>query len=282
MTIKTITKLLFMLSVLNVSAQSEYTVEMNIKNQAAKSITTNETGGKITIFKNIDTKNKITNSFRYNKLGVSYPLENYDLQDNLRLFNSFENDFEMAHQLNSKTTVNLEIKPTVNFEKDLGLSDVSLLGGIEVAYAYNPKNTIRAGIKRTTVLGKPETLPTLSFTHKLNEKTFMTLGFPDSQISYSNNSRNTFLLKNSFEGNLYRLDAPQTIDSYSNAPKTSFSQIASTLEYERNMDGNWFMGFKGGYGFNRNYSLTDTKGNSKFNFDSDNGYIFSIGIKYKH
>lgn len=282
MTIKTITKLLFMLSVLNVSAQSEYTVEMNIKNQAAKSITTNETGGKITIFKNIDTKNKITNSFRYNKLGVSYPLENYDLQDNLRLFNSFENDFEMAHQLNSKTTVNLEIKPTVNFEKDLGLSDVSLLGGIEVAYAYNPKNTIRAGIKRTTVLGKPETLPTLSFTHKLNEKTFMTLGFPDSQISYSNNSRNTFLLKNSFEGNLYRLDAPQTIDSYSNAPKISFSQIASTLEYERNMDGNWFMGFKGGYGFNRNYSLTDTKGNSKFNFDSDNGYIFSIGIKYKH
>lgn len=282
MTIKTITKLLFMLSVLNVSAQSGYTVEMNIKNQAAKSITTNETGGKITIFKNIDTKNKITNSFRYNKLGVSYPLENYDLQDNLRLFNSFENDFEMAHQLNSKTTVNLEIKPTVNFEKDLGISDVSLLGGIEVAYAYNPKNTIRAGIKRTTVLGKPETLPTLSFTHKLNEKTFMTLGFPDSQISYSNNSRNTFLLKNSFEGNLYRLDAPQTIDSYSNAPKISFSQIASTLEYERNMDGNWFMGFKGGYGFNRNYSLTDTKGNSKFNFDSDNGYIFSIGIKYKH
>lgn len=282
MTIKTITKLLFMLSVLNVSAQSEYTVEMNIKNQAAKSITTNETGGKITIFKNIDTKNKITNSFRYNKLGVSYPLENYDLQDNLRLFNSFENDFEMAHQLNSKTTINLEIKPTVNFEKDLGISDVSLLGGIEVAYAYNPKNTIRAGIKRTTVLGKPETLPTLSFTHKLNEKTFMTLGFPDSQISYSNNSRNTFLLKNSFEGNLYRLDAPQTIDSYSNAPKISFSQIASTLEYERNMDGNWFMGFKGGYGFNRNYSLTDTKGNSKFNFDSDNGYIFSIGIKYKH
>lgn len=58
--------------------------------------------------------------------------------------------------------------------------------------------------------------------------------------------------------------------------------MASTLEYERNMDGNWFMGFKGGYGFNRNYSLTDTKGNSKFNFDSDNGYIFSIGIKYKH
>lgn len=282
MTIKTITKLLFMLSVLNVSAQSGYTVEMNIKNEATKSITTNETEGKITIFKNIDTKNKITNSFRYNKLGVSYPLENYDLQDNLRLFNSFENDFEMAHQLNSKTTVNLEIKPTVNFEKDLGISDVSLLGGIEVAYAYNPKNTIRAGIKRTTVLGKPETLPTLSFTHKLNEKTFMTLGFPDSQISYSNNSRNTFLLKNSFEGNLYRLDAPQTIDSYSNAPKISFSQIASTLEYERNMDGNWFMGFKGGYGFNRNYSLTDTKGNSKFNFNSDSGYIFSIGIKYKH
>lgn len=282
MTIKTITKLLFMLSVLNVSAQSGYTVEMNIKNEATKSITTNETEGKITIFKNIDTKNKITNSFRYNKLGVSYPLENYDLQDNLRLFNSFENDFEMAHQLNSKTTVNLEIKPTVNFEKDLGISDVSLLGGIEVTYAYNPKNTIRVGIKRITVLGKPETLPTLSFTHKLNEKTFMTIGFPDSQISYSNNSRNTFLLKNSFEGNLYRLDAPQTIDSYSNAPKISFSQIASTLEYERNMDGNWFMGFKGGYGFNRNYSLTDTKGNSKFNFNSDSGYIFSIGIKYKH
>jgi hypothetical protein len=282
MTIKTITNLLFVLTVLNASAQSGYTVEMNIKNEATKSITANETEGKITVYKNIGTKNKITNTFRYQKLGVSYPLEKYDLQDNLRLFNNFENDFEVAHQLNSKTTVSLEVKPTVNFEKDLGISDVTILGGIEVSYAYHPKNTIRAGIKRMTVLGKPEILPTLSFTHQLNEKMFMTIGFPDAQISYSNNSRNTFLLKNSFEGTLYRLDATQTIAPYNNATKISFSQIASTLEYERNMDGNWFMSFKGGYGYNRNYSLTDSNGNSKFNFNSNNGYIFNIGIKYKH
>ena len=32
---------------------------------------------------------------------------------------SFENDFELSHQLTEKTKLNFEINPTVNFENNL-------------------------------------------------------------------------------------------------------------------------------------------------------------------
>jgi hypothetical protein len=64
--------------------------------------------------------------------------------------------------------------------------------------------------------------------------------------------------------------------------KVSFSQMTSALEYERNMDTNWFVSLKGGYNFNKNYTLKNNNEVSTFDFNINNGYLFNIGIKYKH
>lgn len=282
MRIKTLANLLFMIPILNASAQSGYSLELHIKTQPTEKITVNETGIGVTFFKNVDSKNKITNTFKYKNISVNYSLENYDLQNSLNQFTGFENNFEFSHQLTGNTKLNLEINPTVNFESNLGISDVSILGGLEVYHSFNKSNTIRIGVKRMTLFGKPEILPTFSFHHQINPDSFVDVGFPNSTISYSNNARNNFSLTNSFSGNFYNLDKPRVLNDLNAGTKVSFSQMTSALEYERNMDSNWFVSLKGGYEFYKKYNLTNNTGDSKFDFNSTNGYIFNIGIKYKH
>ena len=58
--------------------------------------------------------------------------------------------------------------------------------------------------------------------------------------------------------------------------------MTSALEYERNMDTNWFVSLKGGYNFNKNYTLKNNNEVPTFDFNINNGYLFNIGIKYKH
>lgn len=271
-----------MISILNASAQSGYYLELNIKTQSTKKITINETGIELAFFRNIDSKNKVTNTFNYKNIGVNYSLQNYDLQNSLNQFTSFGNDFELSHQLTRKTVVNLNINPTVNFESNFGISDLSILGGLEVNHFFNPKSTISIGIKRMTLFGIPEILPTFSFSHQINQNTFVKIGFPNATIHFSDNIQNSFSFTNSFNGIFFNLDYPKVLNDLNTATKISFSQMTSALEYQRNMDSNWLVSLKGGYEFNKKYNLTNKSSESKFDFNSTNGYIFNIGIKYKH
>ncbi|SDX78345.1 DUF6268 family outer membrane beta-barrel protein [Flavobacterium degerlachei] len=281
MRIKIFASLLFLFAILKVSAQSTYSVELNIKTEPTEKITKNETEIGFSFFKNIGSKNKISNTFKYKNTGIIYDLENYNLQDNLNAFSSFENKFEITHAINQKTNLNIEIKPTVNFEKNIGISDVDIFGGLEVSHSFNGSNSLSIGVKRAALFGKTEVLPTFSLTHSINKNTFVAIGFPDSQISYSNNSRNSFIIKNSFQGAVYNLDSSENTNAI-NATKMTYSQMATTFTYERNIDPNWSLNFKGGYGFNNKYYLTDNKGDLKYDFNNSNGYIFNIGIKFKH
>jgi hypothetical protein len=282
MRLKTLAQLLFILPILTASAQSGYSLELQLKTQPNDKITVNETGIGLTFFANTNSKNQITNTFKYKNTGVNYSLANYDLQNSLNQFSSFENDFEFSHQVTEKTKLNIAIHPTVNFENNLGISDVSILGGLEVNHSFNPTNTIRFGVKRMTLFGKPQLLPTVSFYHQINPNAFVEAGFPNTTVSYSNTNRNTFRLTNGFNGNFYNLDRLRVLNDLNTATKVSFSQMTSALEYERNMDSNWFINLKGGYEFNKKYHLTNHSGDSKFDFNSTNGPVLSIGIKYKH
>lgn len=281
MRIKTLANLFILISIRNASAQSGYYLELNITTQPTEKITINETGIGLVSFGTIDSKNKVINTLKYKNVGVNYSLQNYDLQNSLNQFTSFGNDFEFSHQLTRKTRVHLNINPMVNFESDFGISDLSVLGGLEANHSINPKNTISIGLKRMTLFGKPEILPTFSFSHQINQNTSVKIGFPNTTIFYSN-IRNSFNFTNSFNGIIYNLDSPKVLPDLTTASKISFSQMTSALEYQRNMDSNWLVSLKGGYEFNKKYNLKNKSSESKFDFNSTNGYIFNIGIKYKH
>lgn len=169
--------------------------------------------------------------------------------------------------------------PMFSFQENLDWSDFTLLGSFEIQQQLNSNTNIAIGAARSTIFGTPKIIPIASINYTLSEKSSISVGFPDSKISYSNNVRNKFSLTNSFNGSFYNLD--QKADSYSNTTKMSLSQMTSAFEYERNVDGNWFMNFKGGYAFNKQYKLTDSVNHTVYNFNTGNGYIFGIGIKYK-
>jgi len=281
MQLKYFTTLIFMISILKITAQSGYSLELNVKTIPMEEITKNETGIGFSFYKNLDSKNKITNTISYKNSGLKFNLDNYYSAENKNNYNRIENNLDFQHQLNEKLTLDFEFKTVAGFENSLGFTDVDFFGGAGIHYSYSKKSNIYLGVKRTTLFGKAEVIPAIALNSKLNAKTDLTLGFPYSKIQYSNNERNIFSLTNTFDGEYYQLDQTKTISANWSASRMSFSQMTTALEYERNLDGNWFMSFQGGYQFNKKYTLTDNRGTTKFNFDANDGYLFNIGIKYK-
>ncbi len=281
MKLKYFTTLVFMISILKITAQSGYSLELNVKTIPTEEITKNETGIGFSFYSNLDSKNKITNCISYKNSGLKFNLDNYYSADNKNNYNRIENNLEFKHQMNEKVGLDFEFKTIAAFENSLGFSDVGFFGGTGIHYSYSEKSSIYLGVKRTTLFGKAEVLPSITFNSKLNAKTNLTLGFPYSKIQYSNNERNIFSLTNIFDGEYYKLDQAKTISPNLSATKISFSQMTTVLEYERNVDRNWFMNFQGGYQFNKKYTLTNNRGTTQFNFDANDGYLFNIGIKYK-
>lgn len=269
----------FLISIFNMKAQENFSVKANVKTEPTDKIKFNETNIGITFTKEISSKNKITNTLEYSNLKVNYELDSNITYENLDQFNQIQNKFEFSHELSKTTNLNFSITPTVNFQSNLDSNDFTLLGSFKVQQQLSSKTFVSIGVARTTFFGSPKFLPTVSLDYKVNNEASVLIGFPDSKISYSNNIRNKFSINNSFNGNFYHLDAENNLSN--NASKVSLSQITTSLEYERNVDKNWFLNFKAGYDFNKKYNLIENDNHKVYDFNTGNGYVLGVGIKYK-
>lgn len=259
-------------------AQESFSVVMNLKTEPTDKIDFTESNIGISFNKKINSKNKITNTLEYSNLKVNYELESNESAWELNGFNQIQNTFAISHELSNATNLNFSITPTANFQHNLDVNDLSVLGSFEINQQLNSKTTINIGVARTTILGNPGFLPTLSVNYKISNQSNLLIGFPNSKISYSNNIRNQFSLTNSFNGNYYHIDAHNPDN---NASKITLSQMSSAFEYERNVDKNWFLNFKAGYDFDKKYNIIDNDNHKVYDFNTGNGYILGIGIKYK-
>jgi hypothetical protein len=70
-------------------------------------------------------------------------------------------------------------------------------------------------------------------------------------------------------------------DKDSNAEKAVLSQMTSAFEYERNVTKNWFLNFKAGYDFNKKYNLLNNNDHKVYDYNTGNGYVLGVRIKYK-
>ena len=269
----------FLISIFNMKAQENFSVKANVKTEPTEKIKFNETNIGITFTKEIGSKNKITNTLEYSNLKVNYELDSNITYANLDQFNQIQNKFEFSHELSKTTNLNFSITPTVNFQSNLDSNDFTLLGSFKVQQQLSSKTFVSIGVARTTFFGSPKFLPTVSLDYKVNNEASVLIGFPDSKISYSNNIRNKFSINNSFNGNFYHLDTENNLGN--NTSKVSLSQITTSLEYERNVDKNWFLNFKAGYDFNKKYNLIENDNHKVYDFNTGNGYVLGVGIKYK-
>jgi hypothetical protein len=286
MRIHNFTTILFLIPLFSVNAQNEYSLEFNTKTEPIDNGSIKQTEIGMQFFKDISTTNKLTNTFKYKGTTITdeietYLLSNYDSNYTSTHFNSFGNTFEFTHQLAEKTKLNFSIEPTVNFESSISVDDITILGGIEINQIVSKNNSLDLGIKRLTVFGKPQILPTFAFNHQFNKDVYLKLGFPNSALSYSSSIRDNFSLKNDFSGSNYNLNSSIIADDKSTISKVGFSQMETTLQYERNIDTSWFVNFKGGYSSNKEFKFSDENKTTEINQALKNGSVFSISIKYK-
>ncbi len=269
---------LFLISFLGLKAQENFSAAVNFKTEPTDKINFSETNMAVFYQKKLGTKSKIANTLEYSNLKVNYEFNPYNFYADQDKFNQVQDKFEYSSEITEKTKWQLSVVPTANFQSKLDFSDVTVLGSLEISQQLSSKFNVIIGAGRTSIFGAPKFTPIVAFDYKMNEKTDFKIGFPDSRISYSNNDRNKFSLTNSFNGNFYHLDETNTDN---NAEKAVLSQMTSALEYERNVGGNWFLNFKAGYDFNKKYNLLDSNDHKIYDYNSGNGYVLGIGIKYK-
>jgi hypothetical protein len=285
MRIHNFTAILLLIPIFSVYAQNGYTFEFNTKTEPIDNGSIKQTEIGMQFLKNFSTSDKLTNTLKYKSTTITdeietYLLADYDSNYSNTHFNSFSNVFEFSHQLSKNTKLNLSIEPTVNFQNTISIADVTILGGAEVSQIINSNNSIDFGIKRMSVFGKPQILPTFAFNHQLSEKTNLKLGFPNTALSYSSSIRDKFKLSNDFSGSNYNLNPSINADD-NNIAKVGFSQMETTLQYERNIENSWFVNFKGGYSTNKEFRFSDENKTTKIIQNLKNGSLFSISIKYK-
>lgn len=270
---------LFLISFFGLKAQENLSATVNFKTEPTEKINFNETDIAVLYQKRIGTKSKIANTLEYSNLKVNYELNPYNFYADQDQFNQVQNKFEYSSEIAEKTKWQVSIIPTANFQSKLDFSDIIVLGSLAISQQFGSQLSVTVGAERSSIFGAPRIIPMVAFDYKMNEKTDFKIGFPDSRISYSNNERNKFSLTNSFNGNFYHLD--ETAKTINNAEKAVLSQMTSALEYERNVGGNWFLNFKAGYDFNKKYNLLDNSDHKIYDYNSGNGYVLGIGIKYK-
>ncbi|MBF4466500.1 DUF6268 family outer membrane beta-barrel protein [Flavobacterium sp. LC2016-12] len=270
---------IFTISFYSMKAQDNFSVNMNLKTEPTDKINFNETNISIEASKKINGKSKVSNTLEYSHLKVNYETEDFESLENPTQFNQLQNQFKFTQNVTKTTELNFIITPTANFEQNFDISDVTFLGSFEINQHLNFNTDLSIGVSRATVFGYPKFMPFLALNYKINNESSLSIGFPDSKISYSNNIRNKLSITNSFNGNFYNLDSQINLNK--EATKVSLSQMTTALEYERNVDRNWFLNFKAGYNFNKKYILIDNDNHEVYDFNTGNGYILGIGIKYK-
>lgn len=269
----------FLVSAFSIKAQEKFSVNMNLKTEPTDKIDFNETDIGVFFSKTINPTTSISNNVSFSNLNVNYDAGSAGTFESVDDLRQIQNKFEISKQILNSTKLNFSLMPMVSFQQNLDFSDFSLLGSFEISQKLNSKATFTIGAARSSVFGNPKFMPIASFNYKVNDNTNVLAGFPDSKISYSNNIRNTFSLNNSFNGSFYNLDVQNKADNV--ATKAVLSQMTTSFEYERNVEKNWFLNFKAGYDFDKKYKLTNSTNHTVYDFNTGNGYVLGIGIKYK-
>jgi hypothetical protein len=271
-------KWVFLCAIWNLSAQNNYSVDFAVNSQPTESIKINEVSFGVGYGKTFNSKYSIENDLEFNAKNINYL---NDLSNSTTAYNEMSNKFGFSYLKSEKIHFNFQIEPYLASENNLKLSDIDLLGELNIDFILSPNKRLTIGASRNNFLGKTMVLPIFSYYYEYSKEVNLSIGFPESKLSYSNNSRNVFSIKNVFNGSIYNLDNSSKSLAL-NSTKSSFSQLTTALEYERNMDANWYVNFKMGYDFNREYLLLDSHNNTTFDFSIKDGYNFGLSIKYKH
>lgn len=269
----------FLCGIWNLSAQNKYSVDFMINSQPNENLSIQDIhiGGNFE--KTFYSKFNIENRISFHCKTVDYNSNHFS--NSLETYNDLRNQIRFAYLKSDKMHINVIVEPFIASETNLKLSDIDLLAELNFDFRLGSNKNLKVGVSRNTIFGKPKVVPVLAFYYVYNKNLNLIMGFPESRINYSNNSRNVFAITNTFNGSINNLNPiPNSLDL--KGSKSSFSQQTLALEYERSLDTNWYAVFRGGYDLNKKYLLLDSKYYTSYDFNINDGYNFGLTIKYKH
>jgi hypothetical protein len=273
-------KWILLSAICNLNAQNNLSLNFSVNTQPTEKIKTNAYDFGVDYFKTFNSKYKIANELEYNSKSIEFvnsDFLNFSTNDYIDL----RNKFTFSYLKFDKIHFNFKLEPYLACKNNLKVSDIDLLGELNTDFILSSNKSLTVGVSRNNLFGKTMILPLVTYYYEYSKKLNVSVGFPETKVSYSNNSRNVFSIKNAFNGSVYNLDNV-TNSLALNSAKASFSQLTSSLEYERNIDTNWFVNCKAGYDFNKKYLLLDANDNTTFDYKLKDGYNFGLTIKYKH
>lgn len=123
---------LFLISILNMKAQENFSAYANIKMEPTEKINFSETNVGIFYQKKLGSKNQISNTLEYSNLKVNHDLNQYDFYSDQERFNQIQNNFRYSNQILAKTKLGISVIPTANFQENLDFDAITVLGNLEI------------------------------------------------------------------------------------------------------------------------------------------------------
>lgn len=151
-----------------------------------------------------------------------------------------------------------------------------ITGGIAI-YRHNVKSTTEIGIGNYTFLGKPRILPKIEFTKIVDDRYAYTFGFPESNLTYNHNERNSFISEFILEGTYANLINYMAVGDNASLSHIDYSVLTFGIKYVHKLDVNWSFYLKAGGVIHNNYRLLSS---DKINIEMFRSPFISTGVKF--
>lgn len=239
-------------------------------------------------FNKTKLKFNIPLKIRKGKLTNKITLNYYEFDYNTNIFNNHVLDkyYNIGYQLNYQYPINnkwnfstsLGASIISNLTASLSSNDIQYTGNATIKRVWKSKS-LKIGAQYDVITGEPIVLPFISFENKVNNKFSYGIGFPKTYASYTLNKRSKIKLlakQNGFYGNISNLII---LNNEQRATHLSFTSSSIAFIYNYAMSNNWSFFIKTGYAVaNKNY--LKNKHNSIYEFDINNQFYFSSGVKF--
>lgn len=229
---------------------------------------------------------RLEHALRFEMDQVDLPIEYWTDDNDLTTLYDFSYAVKLIYPFSEFTELQVEVEPVFSstFEHKFSSEDVFLYGGafalLRGEIASKP-TFLKIGIAYSHHLGEPEFLPVLAFSTMVSEKLSLTLGFPESEISYKFSPSNIISAGLQFEGKYVNLGSTLLREEENSADKLKWEWSSLEANYSHDLSTLLSIEFGAGYLLKNKFSLRNENEKTLSTIKLDPNLFLSSGIKLK-
>ncbi|MAU17774.1 MAG: hypothetical protein CMH46_19790 [Muricauda sp.] len=201
-------------------------------------------------------------------------------------FNMFSGSLKFAHALPDNWSVVLtgEGQISSNFENDMGGDDVFYNGSLIFRNTDVENNSIwKIGVIYDHQYGIDTPIPWVTYSKQVTEKFGYQLGIPEMYATYNVGQSHQFTAFAKLDGFMgsFNDEMEVKVSDFEDTGILRQTSVVSGLGYQFNFLGNFSLNIDAGFSLYNNMTVEDYDGNEIYDFDYNNGFYGTIGVKYR-